>query len=119
MQALRIGLILGACALALPAFAADAPTPDAILKNYADIALAGYSDSLVRAEALGTAIDTFLATPTDTTLKAARDAYVSARIPYQQTEAYRFGNPIVDDWEPRVNSWPLDEGLIDYVDTGV
>ncbi len=32
-----------------------------------------------------------------------------------QTEAFRFGNKIVDDWEPRVNSWPLDEGLIDYV----
>ncbi|MIL09629.1 peptidase, partial [Salmonella enterica subsp. enterica] len=29
---------------------------------------------------------------------------------------FRFGNPIVDDWEGRVNAWPLDEGLIDYVD---
>ncbi|MEZ5756573.1 MAG: imelysin family protein, partial [Paracoccaceae bacterium] len=28
------------------------------------------------------------------------------------------GNPIVDDWEGKVNSWPLDEGLIDYVDPG-
>jgi putative iron-regulated protein len=35
-------------------------------------------------------------------------------VPYQQTEAFRFGNPIVDDWEGRVNAWPLDEGLIDY-----
>ena len=33
-----------------------------------------------------------------------------------QTEGYRFGNKIVDDWEGNVNSWPLDEGLIDYVD---
>src|SRR6478736_5578423 len=32
-----------------------------------------------------------------------------------QTEAFRFGNKIVDDWEDKVNSWPLDEGLIDYV----
>jgi putative iron-regulated protein len=32
-----------------------------------------------------------------------------------QTEAYRFGNKIVDDWEGKVNAWPLDEGLIDYV----
>ena len=36
-------------------------------------------------------------------------------MPYQQTEVYRFGNPIVDDWEGKVNAWPLDEGLIDYV----
>ena len=35
-----------------------------------------------------------------------------------QTEVYRFGNPVVDDWEGRVNAWPLDEGLIDYVDAG-
>jgi putative iron-regulated protein len=35
-----------------------------------------------------------------------------------QTEAYRFGNAIVDDWEGKVNAWPLDEGLIDYVAGG-
>ena len=33
--------------------------------------------------------------------------------------AYRFGNAIVDDWEGKVNAWPLDEGLIDYVDVGI
>ncbi|MCZ7019266.1 imelysin family protein, partial [Salmonella enterica] len=26
------------------------------------------------------------------------------------------GNTIIDDWEGQVNAWPLDEGLIDYVD---
>jgi putative iron-regulated protein len=56
-----------------------------------------------------------LAQPTDENLLAARAAWIAARIPYMQTEAYRFGNAIVDDWEGRVNSWPLDEGLIDYV----
>ncbi|MDX9873804.1 MAG: imelysin family protein, partial [Spongiibacteraceae bacterium] len=30
----------------------------------------------------------------------------------------RFGNPVVDEWEGKVNAWPLDEGLIDYVDPG-
>ena len=39
-------------------------------------------------------------------------------MPYQQTEVFRFGNPIVDEWEGKVNAWPLDEGLIDYVDAG-
>ena len=34
-----------------------------------------------------------------------------------QTEVFRFGNSIVDDWEGKVNAWPLDEGLIDYVDS--
>ncbi|MEX0311053.1 MAG: imelysin family protein, partial [Tateyamaria sp.] len=49
-------------------------------------------------------------------LQAAKAAWIAARVPYQQTEVYRFGNPIVDDWEGKVNAWPLDEGLIDYVD---
>ncbi|NRB01531.1 MAG: peptidase, partial [Rhodobacteraceae bacterium] len=43
-------------------------------------------------------------------------AWLASRAPYQQTEVYRFGNAIVDDWEGKVNAWPLDEGLIDYVD---
>jgi len=29
---------------------------------------------------------------------------------------FRFGNAVVDEWEGQVNAWPLDEGLIDYVD---
>src|SRR5690606_19353346 len=56
--------------------------------------------------------------PSEETLAAARQAWLAARVPYQQTEAFRFGNPIVDEWEGRVNAWPLDEGLIDYVDAG-
>src|SRR3546814_1956438 len=51
-------------------------------------------------------------------MQAARAAWVAARVPYQQTEVFRFGNPIVDDWEGKVNAWPLDEVLIDYVDDG-
>jgi len=59
-----------------------------------------------------------VAAPSAETLDAARGAWIAARAPYQQTEAFRFGNPIVDDWEGRVNAWPLDEGLIDYVAAG-
>jgi putative iron-regulated protein len=98
-------------ALSAPALAA---TLDDVVKTYADIALAGYEDSLTTAQALQQAVAALIATPSDDTLQAARTAWLAARVPYQQTEAYRFGNPIVDDWEGRVNAWPLDEGLIDY-----
>ncbi|MBB3540589.1 MULTISPECIES: imelysin family protein [unclassified Rhizobium] len=100
--------------LAIPAYAA--PDAAAVVKHYADVAHAKYEDSLTTAKALDAAIDALLKDPTDKTLKAARAAWIKARIPYQQTEVYRFGNPIVDDWEGKVNAWPLDEGLIDYVD---
>jgi len=102
---------------AVPVFAADAPTAAAVLKNYGDIAQAKYEDALAGAKALNVAVDALIANPTKETLAAARDAWKAARPAYQQTEVYRFGNAIVDDWEGRVNAWPLDEGLIDYVDT--
>jgi len=91
------------------------PTAKDVLKVYADIAQADYADALDTANTLKLAIDAFLAKPTEDNLRAARAAWIAARIPYMQTEAFRFGNAIVDDWEGRVNSWPLDEGLIDYV----
>ena len=90
----------------------------AVIATYADIAHAGYEDALRTAEGLDAAIDALIAKPSAATLQAARAAWVAARAPYQQTEVYRFGNAIVDDWEGRVNAWPLDEGLIDYVDAG-
>ncbi|RUW36760.1 MULTISPECIES: imelysin family protein [unclassified Mesorhizobium] len=87
----------------------------AVIKTYADIALAKYEDSLTTAQALDKAVDVLIARPSAETLTAAREAWKAARVPYQQTEVYRFGNKVVDDWEGRLNSWPLDEGLIDYV----
>jgi putative iron-regulated protein len=97
------------------AVAEEAPDVAAVVKTYADIAEAGYADSLAEAEKLKAAVDAFIKEPTDANLKVARQAWLAARVPYMQTEAFRFGNAIVDDWEGKVNSWPLDEGLIDYV----
>jgi len=88
-----------------------------VVKNYADIAFAAFSDSSTTAIALHDAIDVFVGTPTEANLTLAKQAWLAARVPYGQVEAYRFGNSNVDDWEGRTNSWPLDEGLIDYVDT--
>jgi putative iron-regulated protein len=110
---MKLMLAAALCTVALPAFAT---TPDAVVTTYADIAAAKYQDSLTTAKALQAAVNAFVAAPSDATLQATKDAWLAARIPYQQTEVYRFGNPIVDDWEGRVNAWPLDEGLIDYVD---
>lgn len=100
-----------------PVYPVNAATPSAleVLTHYADIAEAKYGDALITAKVLQQAVDGLIAEPTPANLKAARRAWTAARVPYQQTEVYRFGNPMVDDWEGRVNAWPLDEGLIDYV----
>lgn len=112
MKKLLGAAILG-CSLSLPAHAVD--TTD-VVKTYANIAHAMYADALATAVTLDSAIDTLIASPSEQSLRAAKAAWLAARVPYQQTEVYRFGNPDVDDWEGKVNAWPLDEGLIDYVD---
>ena len=113
IKSLTLSLLITA---SLPAMAHADVSAEAVVKNYADIAHAKYEDSLITAKSLDAAIAAFLTSPNVETHQAAKNAWLAARIPYQQTEAYRFGNAIVDDWEGRVNAWPLDEGLIDYVD---
>ncbi len=105
-----------ALTLAALSSAARAAEPGEIIDTYGNVALAMYEDALATAKDLQAAVDAFLAAPTEEALQAAKDTWRAARVPYQQTEGYRFGNAIVDDWEGRVNAWPLDEGLIDYVD---
>ncbi|MDX5362838.1 MAG: iron-regulated protein [Pseudazoarcus pumilus] len=89
---------------------------EAVVTHYADLAEAMYADSLAAARALQGAVKALVDGPSKTSLEQARQTWLAARVPYQQTEVYRFGNPVVDDWEGKVNAWPLDEGLIDYVD---
>jgi len=112
-----LALSIGMAAMSTSFVAAAEPTAEEILKTYADIALAGYEDALTTAKALDAAADALIANPSEETLSAAREAWRASRPSYQQTEAFRFGNAIVDEWEGKVNAWPLDEGLIDYVDT--
>ena len=61
-------------------------------------------------------VNNFLDNTTEANLEKVKESWLAARKIYQQTEVFRFGNPVVDDWEGKVNAWPLDEGLIDYVD---
>ena len=90
-----------------------------VVDNYADMVYASYQDSYETAVALQTALQTFVANPTEDTHQAAKDAWLAAREPYGQTEVYRFyGGPIDDADGPEglINAWPLDEAYVDYVD---
>jgi putative iron-regulated protein len=123
-------------------FKRDTALEKAVIKNYADIAYTNYSDSLVGAKKMQAMINMFvLSSQTrDTTLieknfKLAKMEWAtSARLPYGQSEIFRFYNgPIdfefVDDGvttylesinfegvEGLLNAWPLDEAYIDYVE---
>ncbi|SJN15857.1 imelysin family protein [Psychrobacter sp. JB385] len=106
--------------------AVDKAYTDRLMISYANMAHAAFKDSLDTAKALQVAIDTYVATPTQANLDAAKAAYKMARQPYSQTEIFRFDEGFVtpndkraiasvDSWEGQINAWPLDEALIDYV----
>lgn len=106
--------------------AAEKAHIDRLVLSYANMAHAAYKDSLDTAKALQTAVETYVATPTQANLDAAKAAYKAARQPYSQTEIFRFDEGFVtandqraigsiDSWEGQINAWPLDEALIDYV----
>lgn len=91
-----------------------------VVENYADLVHESYRASLESATVMDTAIDGFLADPTEENLAAAKEAWLVARDDYGPTEAFRFyGGPIDDEEigvEGLVNAWPLDEAYIDYVE---
>ena len=98
---------------AVPANADDA------LETYADIALATYTDSLAEAEAMDEALRALVEAPSEQALVDAQQAWLSARVPYLQTEVYRFyGGPIDNENGPEglLNAWPMDENYVDYVE---
>ncbi len=113
-----------------------------VVKNYAKIAYANYRDSLAGAEILEKNLAAFTAAAENGASEADLDALFEtsklawtyqARLPYGQSEIFRFYNGPVD-FEPindgvdtyletisfegvegLMNAWPLDEAYIDYV----
>jgi putative iron-regulated protein len=65
-----------------------------------------------------TAIEAFVENPTAETLAAAKDAWITARVDYLPTEAYRFYDGPIDNPEDgpegQINAWPMDEAFVDY-----
>lgn len=88
-------------------------------ETYASIVHASYEDAYNEALELETAINNFIAAPSADGFANAKQAWLDAREPYGQTEAYRFANGPIDDAdgpEGALNAWPLDEGYVDYIE---
>ncbi len=121
LRALALGVVLSATSPLVTA--ADPAGPDkgdvsGVLVQYADIVHATYDDTLQSAQVMQKAIDAFLAQPSAESQQTAQKAWRDAREFYGQTEAFRFyGGPIDGENgpEPRMNSWPMDESYVDYV----
>ena len=108
---------------------AQAVSLDDVLAANGHLAYASYTDSLTTAIALRSAVADLVNNPSAATHKAAKDAWLAAREPYGQTEIFRFQEGPIDDNlatadpedgpEGQINAWPLAEGMIDYVDSGL
>src|SRR5690606_17356719 len=96
----------------------------ATLTGYADLVQASYRRAAAEADKLQAAVEALLADPTEETLAAARFAWLNARPAYLETETFRFyDGPIdvdpasgEDGPEGRINAWPMNESVIDYVE---
>lgn len=119
MKMLKLNQTAAVVSLAMVTSLANAKTVTEaqVVEHYADIAHAVFSDALTTAKQLDAKIATFISSPSKQHFQDVKSAWLDSRVPYQQSEVFRFGNAIVDDWEGQLNAWPLDEGLIDYVDT--
>lgn len=113
---LAIALTAGISGCSLLPSQNTATTEQQVVRHYTDIAYATFDDAYLTAVELQKQVDLFLANPSAEGLEQLKAQWKTARVPYQQSEVFRFGNSIVDDWEGQLNAWPLDEGLIDYVD---
>ena len=117
-RALTLALSLAVLCWSLSVGAAQSATVEQVVAHYADIVHAGYADSHKRAVDLQRALQALTDRPSAAALEAAKNAWKRARIPYGQTEAFRFyGGPIDDADGPEgvINAWPMDEGYVDYV----
>lgn len=122
MKNIKQTLLLGVGLLYMTACTPEEIDPNAdlktnVVKNYCEVVYANYEDSYDKAIDLQTAINSLVATPNQITLNAAKSAWIAAREPYGQTEAYRFYDGPIDDAdgpEGALNAWPLDENYIDY-----
>lgn len=112
--------VLCACSDDEPAGVQLPSNTSAAIVGYGAIVRATYEDSLAGARALETAIDTFIAAPSEANLTAARDAWLASREPYLQSEVFRFYEGPIDNAEDgpegMINAWPMDEAFVDYVD---
>ena len=83
-----------------------------------------YLLTVKKTEILYEAINNFLAEPSENSLQIAKVSWIEARKIYGITEAFRFyGGPIdgsnqfgEEGPEGLINSWPLNEAYIDYVE---
>lgn len=91
----------------------DDATLDPIVKQYVDaVVLPTYKELAEKNTALDTAVRAFKASPSNANFSACSLAWLDARAPWEQSEAFLFGPVDELGLDPNMDSWPLDQSQI-------
>lgn len=84
-----------------------------VVANYVDVVvLPTYADLKAKVGTLYEKVNVLAANPTNQAFKDACDAWITAREPWEMSEAFLFG-PVADQGlDPNMDSWPLDQAAI-------
>jgi putative iron-regulated protein len=106
----RISLLLLLVSCGDDAANVEAP----VVRQYAINLHQNYADVVVKVQALQSAVDAFVASPSQAGMDAARQAWLDAHGIYGECEVSRFYAGPIDELQGGMNEWPIDENFIDY-----
>lgn len=84
-----------------------------VVDNFVDdVVLPTYADLMQKNQALHDAVMRFKNAPSDANFSLAADAWLTAREPWECSEAFLFGPVDALGLDPNMDSWPLDQDAI-------
>ncbi|MGI8936219.1 MAG: imelysin family protein [Phormidesmis sp.] len=92
---------------------------DAVISEFTSkVVIPQYEQFALRTAALNQAIEAFVASPTEASLAAARQAWTATRISWEQTETFAFGPAGSLGFDGAMDSWPVNQTDIEQVLAG-
>ncbi|MCD8318744.1 MAG: peptidase M75, partial [Paraprevotella sp.] len=91
-----------------------------VIDEYVDkVIMPTYKDLQDKTVALTQAVQNFYNTPSNDTFESACEAWLVARTPWEQSEAFLFGPVDVLGLDPNMDSWPLDQvAIVNILNSG-
>jgi predicted lipoprotein len=87
---------------------------DSVLVDFVGkTAIPGYEDLLIKATAFDNAVTALNSTPTDANLAAAQTGWKNMRSTWEQCEGYLVGPVEDDNYDPNMDTWPVDYVQLD------
>lgn len=95
--------------------ATDAELKSAVTTYVDNVVIPTYQDMFSKMTALNNAVKNLSTSSTDNNVADAANAWVAARKPWEQSEAFLFGPADLNKLDPSLDSWPLDKDGIDQI----